>query len=126
MIARLQGMSGMCVRIALLAAGLGVLMSASTQTALAAEKSFTCTPADVAAYPKVRVHVRCNPGDGAITYFALGVSSQEDANRVVSLAATAFATKKSLTIWYDPADLSGANIGCLTANCRLILGIAMF
>lgn len=125
MIARLQVMSGTCVRIALLAVGLVGFFSAP-QTALAAEKSFICTSVEVAAFPKSRVHVKCNPGDGAIAYFALGVSSQDEANRVVSLAATAFATKKSLTIWYDPADLSGASIGCLTSNCRLILGVAMF
>jgi len=94
--------------------------------ACAAQKTFTCTPVDVAVFVKQRVHVRCGPGDGAIQWFALGVSDQNEANRVLSLVSTAFATQKRLTVWYDPADLSGAAIGCANNDCRMIQGLAMF
>lgn len=94
--------------------------------ARAAEKTFTCNPVDVADFPGKRVHVRCSPGDGAISWFALGVSNEAEASRVLSVAATAFASKKQLTIWYDPADLSGGGLGCNNGDCRLIRGIRMF
>jgi hypothetical protein len=122
----LQGLLRTCGYIALVAAGLGALTAASTGPARAAEKTFTCTPVNVAVFPKSRVHVRCSPGDGAIEYFALGLSSQDDANRALSIAATALTAKRNLIIWYDPSDLSGAGIGCLNANCRLIGGIEIF
>lgn len=94
--------------------------------ARAAEKTFTCNPVDVADFPGKRIHVRCSPGDGAISWFALGVSNEAEASRVLSIAATAFAAKKQLTIWYDPADLSGGNLGCNNNDCRMIRGIRMF
>lgn len=122
----LQGLLRTCGYIALVAAGLGALTAASTGPARAAQKSFTCTPVNAAAFPKSRVHVRCSPGDGAIEYFALGLSSQDDANRALSIAATALAAKRNLIIWYDPSDLSGASFGCLNADCRVIMGIEIF
>jgi hypothetical protein len=106
---------------ALLVGGLTV-----TDIARAAEKSFTCNPIDVADFPGKRIHVRCSPGDGAISWFALGTSNEAEASRVLSIAATAFAAKKTLTIWYDPADLSGSSLGCLNSDCRKIRGIRMF
>jgi len=121
-----QGLLRTCGYIALAAAGLVALTAASTGPARAAQKTFTCTPVNVAAFPKSRIHVRCSPGDGAIEYFALGLSSQDDANRVLSIAATAFAAKRNLIIWYDSSDLSGAAIGCLNADCRVIMGIEIF
>jgi hypothetical protein len=114
------------VRAILVAALIGGWTTLCTPVASAAEKSFSCTPVDVAAFPKSRVHVRCSPGDGAIAFFALGLTNQDDANRVLSVAATALAAKKKLLIFYDPNDLSGSNIGCLTSDCRLIRGIQMF
>jgi hypothetical protein len=71
-----------------------------------------------------RIHVRCNPGDGAINFFALSVGNP-DTSRVLSLATTAVAARRSLVISYDPNDLSGAGIGCLTSNCRLIQAISL-
>jgi hypothetical protein len=122
----LQGLLRTCGYIALVAAGLGALTTASTGPARAAQKSFTCTPVNAAAFTKSRVHVRCSPGDGAIEYFALGLTSQDDANRALSIAATALAAKRNLIIWYDPSDLSGASFGCLNADCRVIIGIEIF
>jgi hypothetical protein len=84
--------------------------------------SFLCTAQEAAVFPGSRIHVLCNPGDGQITYFALSVGNP-DASRVLSLAETAVAARLPLYINYDPNDLSGAAIGCLTTNCRLIQGI---
>jgi hypothetical protein len=121
-----QGLLRTCGHIALAAAGLVALTAASTGSARAAQKIFTCTPVNVAAFPKSRIHVRCAPGDGAIEYFALGLSNQDDANRALSIAATAFAAKKNLIIWYESSDLSGAGFGCSNAVCRVIIGIEIF
>ncbi|MEX5219860.1 MAG: hypothetical protein NW701_18695 [Nitrospira sp.] len=91
-----------------------------------AEKFFACTPANVAAFPNSRIHVKCSPGDGAITFFAFGVKDDGEANRLLSLLTTALVTKKRLDILYDPNDLDGAKIGCLNKDCRLIRGAMMF
>jgi len=112
-------------RTALLALGL-LAIGSPGKSAIAAQTTFTCTPVDVADFPKSRIHVRCSPADGAIQWFALSVADQQEASRVLSLAAAALVAKKHLTIWYDPADLSGAAIGCLTTDCRLIQGIRMY
>jgi hypothetical protein len=102
----------------------GVLSVASVKSANA--KNFSCNPVDVAEFPNSRVHVRCSPADGAIAFFALGVSRSGDADRTLNLATDALINKKRLTISYDPADTSGVGIGCLSSNCRLIQGITMF
>jgi hypothetical protein len=104
----------------------GVLSAAFTEGAFAAEKSFVCTPIEVGVFPKKRIHVKCSPGDGAISYLALGVADAGEANRTLSILSTAFAVKKRLTIWSDPADTTGTGIGCQTNNCRLIRGVRMF
>ena len=122
----LYGMLRICRYAMLVAATAGVLSAASPQTAFAATKTFTCHPSDVGVFPQKRIHVRCAPADGAIEWFALGIADAGDANRILSLVSTAYALKKSLTIWYDPADLSGGAIGCLTKDCRLIQGARMF
>jgi hypothetical protein len=109
--------------LGLLAAGLAFV---DVRAARAEDKTFTCNPIDVADFPGKRIHVRCSPGDGAISWFALGVSNESEANRVLSIAATAFAAKKQLTIWYDASDLSGGSLGCQNADCRMIHGIRMF
>jgi hypothetical protein len=85
---------------------------------------FVCTAQEVAVFPGSRIHVLCNPGDGAIAFFALSVGNP-DASRVLSLAETAVAARRPLGITYDPGDLSGAAIGCLNSNCRLIQAIGL-
>lgn len=96
-----------------------------TTTVFAAEKRFTCTPADVAVFQS-RLHVKCSPSDGSITFFALGFGNNHHANRILSILSTALAAKRTLSILYDPADLEGVNVGCLKTDCRLIRGVSMF
>jgi hypothetical protein len=88
-------------------------------------KVFNCTAQGAAVFPGSRIHVRCNPGDGAFAFFALSIANP-DASRVLSLAATAVAARRPLNIFYDPNDLSGAAIGCLNADCRLIQAVELF
>jgi len=85
---------------------------------------FLCTAQEVGIFPGSRIHVLCNPGDGAIAFFALSVGNP-DTGRVLSLAATAVAARRPLGITYDPNDLSGAAIGCANSNCRLIQFIGL-
>jgi hypothetical protein len=108
-------------RLALAGAVAGLSFFASSGAVLA-ENFFSCTPQEVAVFPGSRIHVLCAPADGQIAYFALSVGNP-DVSRVLSLAETAVAGRRPLTIEYDPTDLSGAQYGCLVANCRAIQGI---
>ena len=99
-------------------AGLCVLIAFPAQVLA---NFFLCTAQEAAVFPGSRIHVLCNPGDGAIAFFALSVANP-DTSRVFSLVEAAVAARRPLGITYDPNDLSGAAIGCLNSNCRLISG----
>ena len=111
------------IRVALAAAvgGVGALI---TSPAPALANFFLCTAQEAAIFPGSRIHVLCNPGDGAIVYFALSVANP-DAGRVLSLIEAAVAARRPLGITYDPNDLSGAAIGCINSNCRLIQALGL-
>jgi hypothetical protein len=110
-------------RVALAGAVAGACALIAFPGPVLAQKFFSCTaPQEAAVFPGSRIHVLCNPGDGQITFFALSVANP-DVSRVLSLAETAVAGRRPIQIMYDPNDLSGAAIGCLAVNCRLIQGI---
>ena len=88
------------------------------------DDNFTCYSVGVAAYPS-RIHVECSPAAGSIRFFALGTSNSSHAARILSVLSMAHVTGKPLYIQYDPNDLSGANIGCQTSDCRLIQSAAI-
>jgi hypothetical protein len=90
--------------------------------AVAAETWVSCTPVEVATY-QIRVHVRCASSVGGITFFAVATQDTPYAARVLSILAAAQVAGRTLSILYDPADQSGAAIGCLTSDCRLIRGV---
>jgi hypothetical protein len=105
----------------------GTVASACALVAFPAPASanfFLCTAQEAAIFPGSRIHVLCNPGDGAIAFFALSVANP-DTSRVFSLVETAVAARRPLGITYDPNDLSGAAIGCINSNCRLIQAIGL-
>jgi hypothetical protein len=111
--------------LVLAGAVIGACTLIASSAPVSAQTFFSCTAMEAAVFPGSRIHVLCNPGDGsgaAITYFALSVADA-DSSRVLSLAATAVAARRPLNILYNPSDLSGAAIGCLNTNCRLIQGI---
>ncbi len=85
----------------------------------------TCTPQAVAVFAE-RVHVRCVESVGGIVYFAAPTSNNSHAARILSVLTAAHASGGTLQILYDPADTSGADIGCNANDCRLILGVENF
>jgi hypothetical protein len=100
----------------------GFLFALAPQAANAAPVDGFCTADQVMVWNN-RVHVRCATPVGSIKYFAISTSDQAQAARVLSVINTALVAGRTLTIRHDPADLSGASIGCLTSDCRLIQAI---
>ncbi|HZY42277.1 MAG TPA: hypothetical protein VFF59_09795 [Anaerolineae bacterium] len=80
----------------------------------------SCVSVEVMAYEQ-RIHIRCQTAVGGISYFALGTSNTTHVARVLSVLTTAQVAGRTLGILYDPADLSGQQIGCSNSDCRLIL-----
>jgi len=97
---------------------------ASSPAAPSAATFITCTPNQVMNF-KGRVHVHCSTSFSGISYFALSTADPSNAARVLSVASAALVSGRQVTILYDPADLSGAAIGCLNVDCRLIIAIGM-
>lgn len=97
----------------------------SAHAQVGAASSFVCTPADVGVFIQ-RVHVRCtvtvNVGGNLVAYWAYPASDSAGASRFLSLFETAKATGTNITIYYDPADLSGSTFGCGNSDCRRIWG----
>lgn len=84
-------------------------------------KWVTCKPVQVMVFTvSPRLHVRCESPVNGIRYFALSTEDAGRAGQVLSLLSTATVTGKSLTILYDPDDVSGVGIGCQKNDCRLI------
>ena len=87
--------------------------------ASAASTFVSCTPIQVMNYG-ARIHVRCASPINGISYFAASTKDSAFVARTLMLLSTAQVAGRSLTILYDPADQSGAAIGCQTNDCRLI------
>jgi hypothetical protein len=123
---------------------LGLISVFMVGTASAAEISIICTPTGVATFAN-RIHVRCAQSFSGIVFFAIGSSepagsdrgtraggtepieaAAPTAARYLSLATSALITGRNVRIFYDPADLTGAGIGCLTSDCRLLRGLEIF
>jgi len=86
---------------------------------------YQCVPANVAVF-ETRVHVKCTASaPGGIQYFAKSTADADEAARVLSLLSIAKVTGRTLDIRYDPADTSGATIGCQTNDCRLIVAVGL-
>ena len=102
---------------------LGLLIEAST--ASAAETSIICTPTGVATFP-ARIHIRCGQSFSGIVFFAYGSNDSAGAARYMSMATSALIAGRSVRIFYDPADQSGASIGCQIGDCRLLRGLEIF
>ena len=108
-----------------LAAGLYCGLSVAVPTASAAEVWVTCTPTGVATYPS-RVHIRCAQSFSGVVYFAYKASDSAGAARNMSMATSALIAGRNVRVLYDPADQSGASIGCQTNDCRLLRGLEIF
>jgi hypothetical protein len=100
------------------------LSAHSVNAAPLAPATFTCNP-DLVVSANVRVVAHCPAGfivDATTTvfWFAYPTSDSGNASRMLSLFETAKATGSTITFYFDTADLSGGNYGCLTTNCRAI------
>jgi hypothetical protein len=105
--------------------GAWALASPAPVLASGAFPGFLCNPDLVAVFPGRFISVHCTPGDGLIAWFAIGIVNP-DSSRVLSLAATAVAARRTLSITYDPNDPSGPAFGCLVQNnCLPLQGVMM-
>ena len=101
----------------------GLLIGATR--ASAAATSVICTPAAVATFSS-RIHIRCAQSFSGVVFFAYKSSDSAGAARYMSMATSALISGRSVRVFYDPADQSGASIGCQTSDCRLLLGLEIF
>jgi len=93
--------------------------------ALATPTVISCTPVEVAVYTTApRLHVECAAAVGGVRYFAVSTADAAVAARVLSILTTAQVAGRTLSIRYDPADTSGAALGCQTNDCRLIMAVS--
>jgi hypothetical protein len=88
-------------------------------------KIFTCTISELAVHTN-RIHIRCNPGDGGISFFAASTASAEivRTNQFLTLGNTAYALGKTINIWYE-TDQAQNPPGCLTSDCRKIIALVI-
>jgi hypothetical protein len=93
--------------------------------ASADETSVICTPTGVATFSS-RIHIRCAQSFSGVIFFAYRSSDSKGAARYMSMATSALISGRNVWIFYDPADLSGAKIGCQTSDCRLLRGLEIF
>jgi len=121
--------------VLMLAFGGSALSVANVPNAQADEQSGTCLVVGVATF-NTRVHVRCGSGSElpkvicipgaagncvAPTFFAVPITNDALASKVVILGAASIQTSKNATIWFDTnAD---GSYGCLARDCRPLTGI---
>lgn len=108
-----------------LLAGLVCGLLIETTGVSAVETSVICTPKGVATFSS-RIHIRCAQSFSGVVFFAYRSSDSAGAARYMSMATSALISGRNVRIFYDPADLSGAGIGCRTNDCRLLRGLEIF
>lgn len=99
--------------------GVGLVCATLGGQAEAAETWTACVPVEVATY-QLRIHVRCAAAVGGISFFAASTQDAAYAARLLGVLTAAQVAGRTLNILFDPADLSGAAIGCAVNDCRLI------
>lgn len=102
---------------------LGMLFT--SQATFAAQTWVSCTPKSVATYSS-RIHIRCAQSFSGIVFFAYRSSDSAGAARYMSMATSALISGRNVRVLYDPADRSGAQIGCQVGDCRLLRGLEVF
>ncbi len=111
---------------ALLRHGSAVAQEASAydlQLAPEAYAEFTCNIGEVAVFTD-RIHVNCNPANGAIRFFAASAAQGEvlNTNRFLTLLNTAYALGKPVVVGYD-TNTAANPPSCLVTDCRKILSV---
>jgi hypothetical protein len=80
-----------------------------------------CTPNQIVVLTEApRLQVRCEESFSGVVYFAASTADAAQAGRILSVIQTALVAGRTLIVNYEPADLSGAVIGCQSNDCRLI------
>ena len=108
--------------VATLIAVFGLL---GTGSSVAYAADISCTPSNVSLFSN-RVHIKCEESFGGIQYFVAPTSDAAYAARVLSILSTATVAARTVTIRYDPADTSGASLGCQVNDCRLIQAVGFY
>ncbi len=112
--------------VALLKHGPAVAQGATSSDSIQAPEAyaeFTCTIGEVAVFTD-RIHVNCNPANGAIRFFAASAAQGEvlNTNRFLTLLNTAYALGKPVVVGYD-TNTAANPPSCLVTDCRKILAI---
>lgn len=96
----------------------------TSESRIAGEIWVLCTPVEVAVLNN-RISLKCSESYGqGIRFFAFPTSETAASARFLSLLSTAQVAGRTLSILYDPADLSGADFTCAVSNCRALHGAA--
>src|SRR5262245_22823748 len=93
----------------------GALVAAALAAApaVSAPVDVFCTPNQVVVLTEVpRLQVRCDESFSGVVYFAAPTADAAQASRILSVIQTALVAGRTLIVNYEPADLSGAGIGC--------------
>jgi hypothetical protein len=101
-----------------LALVVGISLSGVVQQVCAGEISANCIIGDVMA-SVARMHIYCtNDLGNGVHYVASPATDSDMSNRLLMMGVSAITSGKSLTVVFDPADLSGAAYSCLNSDCR--------
>ena len=104
----------------------GAATMASTAASVSVSATAQCTPVEVAVFTNSpRIHVKCSSPTDNILYFAVATTDTALAQRVLTVLTDALTAGKGLAIVYDVSDVSGAQIGCLSKDCRLIVTVSI-
>ena len=101
------------------------LCAALPSRANAAQIWGSCATSGVAVFEN-RIHVRCASPIMGFTFFAVSTSDPQNVQRFLTVLNAARTFNRTINILFDPTDLSGANFGCLNADCRVARGVEMF
>lgn len=71
-----------------------------------------------------RAHIRCSNGYGAIYFFAVANTSENEVliNRMMAIGLTNLSMDRKVYLYFDASFASNPE-GCLTTNCRKLTGI---
>jgi hypothetical protein len=107
---------------AIVAAFLFIL--AGSRPASAASTNFDCWLDQVGTFAD-RVFARCQLATAGVYIFAYPTTNAPQAARILNVLTTVALGEPHaiVTITFDPADVSGAAIGCPASDCRLIQAV---
>lgn len=100
------------------------LFFSSSLPAFAVATTYQCKVAGVFEN-EARVHLRCDKPAGPIVFFAVPISKINHAKNFISVSTAAMLAGRSVEVFYNTTDTSGAAFGCQTSNCRFASAVEM-